>query len=123
MSFPMYLIITKPNIPKYDKLSFVCDSLDMCENKLITIIKPILLHNIDYPSELDDFAYLHWYKNNNMDNPVFDYEIYIDGKWQQPWSLQDIYTKIIDIIYNVDIQNCIYNNKNYYDYDSDNEDD
>ena len=118
---PMFIIITRPKIPKYEKLTFSCENLEECKNKLIVNFKNNILNKVDYPEDLDDFSSLFWYNEYNMDNNLFDYEIFIDNKWSKPWTLQELYEQVIDIIHKVDIQNSIYNDKNYYDYCSDDE--
>jgi len=117
----MFIIITRPKIPKYEKLTFCCENLEECKNKLIVNFKNNILNKVDYPEDLDDFSSLFWYNEYNMDNNLFDYEIFIDNKWSKPWTLQELYEQVIDIIHKVDIQDSIYNDKNYYDYCSDDE--
>jgi len=121
LTIPMFIIITRPKIPKYEKLTFSCKNLEECKNKLIVNFKNNILNKVDYPEDLDIFSSLFWYNDYNMDNNLFDYEIFIDNKWTQPWTLQELYEQVIDIIHKVDIQDSIYNDKNYYDYCSDDE--
>ena len=89
MNIPMFITITRPNVPKYETINFICNTLEECQNKLIVNLKNIIYRHIDYPVDVDDFVTNYWYNENSMDN-----------------------------------QNSIYNNKNYYDYcsESDNED-
>lgn len=118
-NYGLYIIFTKPNVPKYELLNFVCSSLEECYNKLIVNIKNKINMNIDFPSDLDDFAYLHWYNNYSMDNEIFDYNVFSNNEWTKPWTLQELYENILEIIHQVDLQNSIYNDRNYYDYVSD----
>jgi hypothetical protein len=119
MNIPMFITFTKPNIPKYETITFVCNTLEECKNKLIINLKNIINKQIDYPVDVDDFVTNYWYNDNAMDNIFFDYQIFIDNKWSQPWILQELYEIVINIINQVDIQDSIYNDKNYYDYCSD----
>lgn len=123
MNIPMFITITKPNIPKYETITFVCDTLDDCKNKLIINLKNIIYKQINYPVDVDDFVTNYWHNDSAMDNEFFDYQIFIDNKWSKPWTLQELYEIVTNIINQVDIQNSIYNNKNYYDYCSDSDDD
>ena len=100
-------------------MTFVCNTLEECKNKLIINLKNIINKQIDYPVDVDDFVTNYWYNDNAMDNIFFDYQIFIDNKWSQPWILQELYEIVINIINQVDIQDSIYNDKNYYDYCSD----
>ena len=119
---PMFITITKPNVPKYETNTFICNNLEDVYNKLIVNFKKSIDKNIDYPSDVDDFVTNFWYNENAMDNEFFDYNIFYENKWQKPWTLQELYDNAINIIIQVDIQNSIYNNRNYYDYCSDSED-
>lgn len=112
---PMILIFTRPHhTPKYELLTFNCESLEECKGKLITNIKNKISKNIDYPQNLDDFATLFWYDENYMDNEIFDYKIFHNNEWVQPWELQELYEEITQIIYQVDLQNSIFLKTNYY---------
>ena len=122
MNFPMFITITKPNVPKYETISIICKTLDECQNRLIFSFKKCIERNIDYPNDVDDFVTNYWYNENSMDNEFFDYNIYYEDKWQKPWTLQELYEIVINIINQVDVQNSIYNDKNYYDYCSDSDD-
>jgi CRISPR/Cas system CSM-associated protein Csm3 (group 7 of RAMP superfamily) len=119
MSIPMFITITKPNVPKYETITFICKDLDECHNKLIINIKKCIEKNVDYPEDLDNYSVLHHYNENNMDNDIFTYNIFHENEWITPWTNQDLYEQVIEIIHQVDIQNSIYNDKNYYDYCSD----
>jgi hypothetical protein len=121
---PMILIFTRPNhTPKYELLTFNCDNLEECKGKLIVNIKNKILKNIDYPLFLDDFASLFWYNDNYMDNEVFNYNVFYNNEWIQPWELQELYEETIKIIHQVDIQNSIYSKTNYYSGELDDSDD
>ena len=118
----MFITITRPNVPKYETITFVCNTLEECQNKLIVNLKNIIFRQIDYPVDVDDFVTNYWYDNNSMDNEFFDYQLFIDNKWTKPWTIQELYEIVTNIINQVDIQNSIYNNKNYYDYCSESDD-
>ena len=122
MSIPLNIILSKPKDNKYDTTYFICNDLDECYNKLIVAVKNLILLNIDYPSDYEEFKNLIWYNGISFDNEVFEYSLFNDGKWDKPWSHQEIYDAVCEIIHTVDIQNSIYNKKNTYDYNSDESD-
>lgn len=122
MSIPMFIIITKPSVPKYELQNFVCESLDECYNKIIINFKNIINKKVNYPEDVDDFVTNNWYNDYSMNNEFFDYNIFINGKWSKPWTLQELYENATAIIVQLDIQESIYNNKNYYDYCSESDD-
>ena len=117
----MFITVTKPNIPKYETTTFICSALEECKNKLIINLKNIIYKQIDYPVDVDDFVTNYWYNDNAMSNEFFDYQIFLNNEWSKPWTLQELYDIVINIINKVDIQDSIYNNKNYYDNCSDSE--
>ena len=123
MSIPLNILLTKPKSNKYESLYLVCNDLDDCYNKINVAVKNIITMNVDYPDDYDEFKNLIWYNGVSFDNEVFSYSLFFEGKWISPWSQQEIYDAIKEIIYNVDIQNSIYNKKNTYDYVSDSESD
>lgn len=117
----MFITITKPNVLKYETHTFVCNTIEECQNKLIINLKNIINKQIDFPNDVDDFVTNYWYNENAINNDFFDYQLFMDNKWIKPWTLQELYDIVINIINQVDIQNSIYNDKNYYDYCSDSE--
>ena len=119
MSIPLNIILTKPKENKYDTSYLVCNDLNDCYNKIIVAVKNMIQLNINYPSDYEEFKNLIWYNHISFDNEVFDYSIFDEGKWVKPWSHQEIYESVCDIIHNLDLQNSIYNKKNTYDYNSD----
>ena len=119
MSIPLNIILTNPKKNKYESIYLVCTDLDDCYNKIIVTVKNLLLLNVNYPADYEEFKNLIWYNTISFDNEVFDYSIFTENKWLKPWSQQEIYDSICDIIHNVDLQNSIYNKRNTYDYESD----
>jgi hypothetical protein len=118
---PLVIIFSKPNIPKFETSIFECIDLDDCKNKLIITIKKNIEKQIDYPSNLDDFASLCWFHENSMENEVFEYYIFYQDKIQTIWTPQELYLAVVENIYLNDVQNAIFNPNNYVDYNSDNE--
>jgi hypothetical protein len=123
MSIPVNILLTKPKENKYESLYLVCNDLDDCYNKIIVTVKNSITLNVDYPDDYEEFKNLIWYNGISFDNDVFNYSIFYEGKWIEPWTQQEIYNQVTEIIHNVDIQNSIYNKKNTYDYVSDSDSD
>lgn len=118
MNIPLTLIITNPKQNNYTQLNFVCASLEECQNKLITNIKNKITMKIDYPDSLDEFTNIYWYNTNIINNPVFDYNIFYENQWTKPWSLDELYEDVLELIHTIDLQQSIFNKKNYENYDS-----
>ena len=122
MSIPLTITLTKPTQNKYETLYYICNDLDDCYNKVIIAIKNLIMFKTDYPPDYDEFKNLIWYNLISFDNEVFDYNIFFENKWIKPWDHQELYDNVLDIIHKNDVQDSIYNNKNYYDGHSDDED-
>ena len=73
---------------------------------------------IDYPDTLEEFSNLYWDSNT-----VYDYYIFYNNGWLKPWVLDDIYESVLKLIYDLDVQNGIFDKKNYSDYISDEDED
>jgi len=93
-------------------------NLNDCLNKIIIELIPYFDMSIDYPIEYDDFITIYFnsclYCENNVDD-IFDYKIFNDNEWITPWSKQDIYDKILELINARDIQDFITNPITYND--------
>jgi hypothetical protein len=112
MSIAMNIIITKPKYNKYETFNFICNDLEECKNKIIVTVKNIIFATIDYPLDITEFELL-WYSDNYMDNRVFDYNIFQNNEWIKPWSDQELYESILELIYTIDVQDSLFNESNF----------
>ena len=55
-----------------------------------------------------------------MDNEVFDYKLFHNNEWKKPWTNQELYENVINIIHDLDVQNSILNKA--YDHEEEEED-
>ena len=96
-------------INKYDKhfttyeQTFICSSIDDAKNKLIDYLANNLLLEIDYPMSLEQFEYI-WFSEQYVNTNAFSYKIF-SNKWDQPWTLDEIYLDVIDKIVDNDNNN------------------
>lgn len=118
MKFPMYITLTHPIENKFSINHFMFNTLDECLNKIIITVKNHINKKNVFPNDLEEFTNIHWYEDNILNNNVFDYSIYIDtdNEWKQPWTLQEIYENVIEIINQIDIQNALLNPDNYIEH-------
>lgn len=119
MSIPLILIMTDPTNNKYISTTYKCETLEECYDKLVINIKKEILTKIDYPDTLDEFTNLIWYSTNTINNPIFDYHLFHNNEWIKPWSSEEIYDSIIELINKLDIQEALFNKQNYDNYDED----
>ena len=118
MKFPMYITLTHPIENKFSINHFMFNTLDECLNKIIITVKNHINNKNVFPNDLEEFTNIHWYEDNIINNNIFDYNIYIDSdnEWKQPWTLQEIYQDVIEIINQIDIQNALLNPDNYIEH-------
>lgn len=87
--------------------TFIGSNLDDCLQKIILYLKPNFEITIDFPGDYETFQNL--YSDPEMYKlKSFDYKIY-SGDWIKPWSEQEIYENIIELIHELDVQNSILN--------------
>ena len=71
----------------------------------------------DFPEDYSEFANIVWYKKSNMDNEVFDYKIFNQGKWFVPWDNQEIYDCVLDALHIEDLKNPVPEEEQFEDSD------
>jgi hypothetical protein len=104
MNIPITILLTKPKTSEL--MTLIGTNLDDCLQKITLYLKTNLEMNIDYPYDFDEFAVI--YLDNCANKvDVFDYKIFYENNWIQPWSHQDIYENIVELIIKLDIQNMI----------------
>lgn len=78
--------------------SIVCDNIDDAYTELV---KYIVAHftplNIDFPLELDEFENI-WFNQTYVSADAFTYKIFHNNSWTEPWSRQDIYDDVLEIM-------------------------
>jgi hypothetical protein len=78
--------------------TFTFNTLEDVQKKLVSYLSDILIdNNLDFPQELEDFEYL-WFNENYVNSPFFNYRLFNDNIWSQPWDNQDIYSLVLDNI-------------------------
>lgn len=76
--------------------TFVCESLEDVKKNLINyLISQLGNLNIDYPMDLTEFENI-WFKQNYVNTNAFNYFVFHDNKWSQPWELHEIYDEFLD---------------------------
>jgi hypothetical protein len=95
---------------EFKTLKLTLDSLDECKNKIILIFKNELeKYNFDFELNFEDYLLLlnhHYIPIQNLN--LIDYNILTNNQWiEQPWTIQEIYEIVIDLINKLDIQKSI----------------
>jgi hypothetical protein len=108
-SIKLVILITKyKNHFELNKNIIYCNSIDECRNKLINFLADEFSNlNIDFPMDLNEFEYI-WFDYSYVKSNAFDYLIVSSEEtliWNNPWELQDIYSDVLDIMYEKDVNN------------------
>lgn len=87
------------------QFTFICNDLEDVKNILINHLVTIFQNlEIDFPEDFDDFSYI-WFNQQYTKCNVFDYKIFINNKWEEPWELQEIYSEVLEKMYEEEIKN------------------
>jgi hypothetical protein len=93
------LIITINKFKNYfesKQKTWSCESIENAKSTLVEyLVEQFKNLNIDYPSELIDFEYI-WFDRQYVNANAFNYQIFIDGNWCEPWEAHDIYFDVLD---------------------------
>lgn len=79
-------------------VTFVCDTLDNIKTELIKCIAEQFNYlNIDFPLNYCDFEY-HCFDTQPVKGDAINYGVFNNNVWSSPWSLQDIYSDVLDYL-------------------------
>ena len=72
------------------------DSIDDAKSTLIWLFRRYFREDITSEFPMDYEAYAkELYQENYMDNSPFEYNIFHQGKWQQPWSIKELFKSAV----------------------------
>jgi hypothetical protein len=87
--------------------TFSCSNITDAKKKLIKYLASIFQHLIiDFPDDILEFEYI-WFQQQFVKSSVFNYKIFYNNKWIEPWENQHIYDCVLDMINKIDIENNI----------------
>ena len=98
----------------------VCDTLEEAKKELITyLVAHFTPLKIDFPDNLEEFHNI-WFNSTYIVADVFNYKIFHNDNWIEPWSQDEIYEDVIDAMHKYEIANApdfskIYNEPAYED--------
>lgn len=102
MSIPYFLIINKPNCNTIEIIVKTDVGNNIDEIK-INIIKELEkeFSKLDMPDNYEEFMFMSWYDTLPLNVEVFEYKIFMDGKWVKPWTNEELYEYIYEILYKI----------------------
>lgn len=98
----------------------VCDTLEEAKKELITyLVAHFTPLKIDFPDNLEEFHNI-WFNSTYIVADVFNYKIFHNDNWIEPWSQDEIYEDVLDCMHKYEIENApdfskIYNEPAYED--------
>ena len=105
MPLPFILVTTKPNKQKIEvKLhSDTGTDLEDIQKKLIYIIQEQISVFNDIPDNYNDFIYKCWYQEHSADAEPFVYKIFKDDEWITPWTIDELYESVYEILHKLEL--------------------
>ena len=86
-----------------DVKTFECTSLKDARQKLVAHLTNAFKHLvIDFPEDMLDFEYI-WFHEQYVKANAFNYKVYYNNKWSEPWDAQYIYDCVLESINKFDI--------------------
>ena len=122
---PFFIIFTKPNKQKIKTFTITGTGTDLTNvnNKLINIIQEEFSKFNEFPDSYDDFISKQWYHNMSADAEPFEYKLFIDGSWLCPWTNEELYENVVEVLHKLEVFNAliIEANKNEEEFDENDE--
>ena len=76
--------------------TFTFNTLEETQTKLVSYLTNIInILNIDFPQDLDDFETI-WFNDNYVGASFFEYRLFNNDIWSEPWDKQEIYSMVLD---------------------------
>ena len=83
----------------------VVDTIDEARVELINyLVRQLGVLNIDYPLSVEDFEYI-WFNEQYVKSSVFNYKLFVNDKWVEPWESQEIYSDVLDKMFDEETKN------------------
>jgi len=87
--------------------TFNCLNLTDAKKKLVRYLADSFQHlSIDFPDDLLDFEYI-WFQQQYVKSSAFNYKVFYESKWVEPWDNQQIYADVLEQIIKTEINNDI----------------
>lgn len=104
--YPYYLVLTKPHKHNIKPLYFNSseDSIDKVKNAIVNILQEeFQTVKTDIPDNYQDFVSNCWFVDKSIDGEIFEYKVFSEGKWIEPWNHDDLYDSVYEILYKLEL--------------------
>lgn len=93
--------------------TFLCENLEKSKEQLIKYLaNEFNKLDIDFPKDIYEFENI-WFDNQYVKTTIFNYKLFLDNKWEEPWEYENLYYDILDEIINIE-SNQSYNFEKLY---------
>lgn len=102
---PFFIVITKPNKQKIQTYLTTDTGKDLedVKNKLVYIIQEHFSKCQEFPDSYEEFINKQWYQHISADSEPFDYRVFSEDKWIQPWSSDDLYEQVVEVLHKLEL--------------------
>ncbi len=111
---PFFIVFTKPNKHKIQTVitTDTGTDLDDVKNKLVYMIQEQFSTFNEFPESYEEFTNKFWYQFISADSEPFEYKVYSDKEWVQPWTNEDLYDQVVDILHKLELLGAYVNEAN-----------
>ena len=112
---PYYIIINKPNKQMKLEQKFVHSvgtDLEDIRKKIVYVLQEEFQPYHDIPQNYDEFISKCWYLNYSADVEPFEYKLFHNDKWSQPWDAEDLYDQVYDVLHKLELLGALITDAN-----------
>ena len=126
IQIPYYIVINRVNKQMKIKQKFIHSvgtDLEDIKNKIIYVLQEEFQPFQNIPNEYEEFISNCWYLDYSADVEPFEYKIFDNGKWVEPWNAEELYEQVYDVLYKLELLGAMITdaNKDEENYDEENE--
>ena len=102
---PFFIVITKPNKQKIQTYltTDTGKTLEDVKNKLVYIIQEQFSTFQEFPDSYEDFINKQWYQHMSADSEPFEYKVFTEDKWIQPWTTDELYEQVVEVLHKLEL--------------------
>ena len=111
---PFIIVFTKVNKQKI-QTEIITESgkdIESIKQRLVYILQEKFSPFNNLPESYNEFIQSCWFVNNSADAEPFEYKIFENNKWTSPWSADDLYMDVYEILHKIELLNAYVNIEN-----------
>jgi hypothetical protein len=89
---------------KAKTVTTMCKTLEDAHSELVRYLCSQFKDlNIDFPIDINEFELL-WFDREYIETHAFTYKVF-NNKWMEPWEMEDIYSDVMDLMFDTESKN------------------